>query len=149
MRITLLALLPFALATPAHADPLCETLMAFIHDVPLNAVATKVVPDRAGPQTVSQVGLPGARCLVASYNPTGVGTKPEQSVNCFWSASEDVYLKLFSDTNERVAACMGQTVHDSAFVTRLEYDTNYGVVRVAADQMTNDWAISVAVMPLN
>ena len=87
---------------------------------------------------------------MSPYNPTDIAGRPkEQSVYCFWSAAEDKYPALFADVNAHVASCMGQDARSGTFATRLEYDSNYGVVRVAIDQMTSDWAISVTVMPLN
>jgi hypothetical protein len=150
MRTFLCGLLPLALATSAQADPFCDALLSYVHDAPNNAIVTIVMPDKAGPQTVARTPLPGARCLVSPYNPTDIAGRPrEQSVYCFWSATEEEYPNTFSDLNGRVAACMGQEPQSSAFATRLEYNSNYGTVRVAVDQMTNDWAISVTVMPLN
>jgi hypothetical protein len=146
----LATLLVLSLATSARADPFCDVLMGYVHDAPRNQVATDVIPDNAGPQTVARKALAGARCLVSPYNPIGISDHvKEQSVYCFWSASEDKYPALLAEVNAHVAQCMGQDTSSNNFATRLEYNSNYGVVRVAADQMTNDWAISVTIMPLN
>jgi hypothetical protein len=143
-----LVLIPLLIAAPAAADSYCDTLLGYTHDAPKNAIPTTTVEDRSGPQTVAQPSLEGARCLVAPYNPTGVKDHPiEQSVYCYINASDDTHLKAFDDINTRVATCLGQSPRDDTFTQLLEYDTNYGTVRVSADQMTNDWAISITVMP--
>jgi hypothetical protein len=151
MRLPILSYLAaIALGAPAQADPYCDALMSFVHDAPHNAIPTVNVTDPAGSQTVAQHALPGARCLVSPYNPTDLAGQPaEQSVYCFWSASDEAYPNLFASTNARVATCMGQDVQNASFATRIEYHSNYGSVRISADQMTNDWAIAVTVMPLN
>jgi hypothetical protein len=142
------ALFSLLIATPACADSYCDTLLGYTHDAPNNAIQTTTLEDRSGQQTVAQPSLPGARCLVAPYNPTGVKDHPvEQSVYCFINASDDTHLKAFDSINTRVATCLGQAALDDTFTQRLDYQTNYGTVRVSADEMTNDWAISISVMP--
>ncbi len=145
------ALLVVAFATEARADPFCDILMGYIHDAPHNAVVTQTVQRGAVQVMEAKVALPGARCQVAGYNPTGVEKDhpAEQSVNCRWSAGEDAYRKLFSETNAHVAQCLGNPMLDDAFALRLEYQTNYGSIRVAADQMASDWDVSVTVEPLD
>jgi hypothetical protein len=139
-----------ALTVPAQAEPYCDALMAFVHDAPQNAIATVTLTDKSGNQTTAQHPLPGARCLISPYNPTDIaGQPPEQSAYCYWSAPDETYQALFATTNSRIAGCMGQDALNATFATRLEYHSNYGTVRISADQMTNDWAISVTVMPLN
>jgi hypothetical protein len=49
--------------------------------------------------------------------------------------------------SSHVAACLAQPALVDNFRTRFEYDTNYGAVRIAADQMTDDWAISITIEP--
>jgi hypothetical protein len=148
--ITLLAA-TLLTATTAHADPYCDTLLGFIHDAPTSAVATVTEKSSAGERQLAKVPLPGARCEITPYNPTGVAKDhpPEQSVYCFRSANEDAYHQLLDRTNAQVAECLGQDPQDDTFTTRLEYQSNLGSVRVSADQMTNDWAVSVTVMPLD
>jgi hypothetical protein len=141
------------LTTPAwaYADTYCDTLLGFLGDAPKNAVATVTFKDRSGDQSVARTPLPGARCLVSPYNPTGVATDHpvEQSVYCFWSGSDERYRQLLDENNHRVADCLGQQAEDDSFSSRFEYGTNLGFVRVSAEQMTDDWAVSVTVMPLN
>lgn len=151
MRVVALALLGLMLAPAACADPYCNTLLGFLGDAPKNAVATVITKDRAGDQVVARTPLPGARCLVSPYNPTGITTDhpAEQSVYCFWNGSNEGYRQILDANNRRVADCLGQQEEDDTFSTRLEYGTNLGFVRVSADQMTDDWAVSVTVMPVN
>jgi hypothetical protein len=149
MRICILALLATIPASGVQADPYCDVLLGYVHDSPQNAVLTKTDGDRSGQQTIARVPLPGARCLVTPYNPTGVAKDhpAEQSVYCFWRASDDKYKTIFDDVNTKIAACMDQVPLDDTFSTRIEYESNYGVIRVSADQMADDYAISVTVMP--
>jgi hypothetical protein len=111
----------------------------------------RALKSSAGERQLAKVPLPGARCEITPYNPTGVAKDhpPEQSVYCFRSANEDAYHQLLDRTNAQVAECLGQDPQDDTFTTRLEYQSNLGSVRVSADQMTNDWAVSVTVMPLD
>src|SRR5882724_8408766 len=98
MRAVLPALATLLLTTSAQADPYCDTLMGYVHDTWKNAVETATIADRAGPQTVARVPLPGARWIVSLYNPTGVAKDhpTEQSVYCFWNASEDHYRDVLA-----------------------------------------------------
>jgi hypothetical protein len=148
---TLIAAVVLLASGPACADPYCDTLLGFLDDAPKNAVVTVIFKDRSGDQTVARTPLPGARCQVSPYNPTGVAADhpPEQSVYCFWNGSDDSYRQLLDENNRRVAACLGQQEEDDTFSTRFEYGTNLGFVRVSAEQMTDDWAVSVTIMPVN
>src|SRR4249920_1645532 len=132
---SLVAALVVLVSAPACADPYCETLLGFLSDAPKNAVATVTFKDRSGDQNVARTPLPGARCLVSLYNPTGIATDHpvEQSVNCFWNGSDERYRQLLDENNRHVADCLGQQEEDDTFSTRFEYGTNLGFVRVSAE----------------
>lgn len=150
MRVLLTAaLVSLALSATAQADPYCDALLGYIEDAPKNAVETVSAKDAAGEQTLARISLPGAKCQVSAYNPTGVEKDhpAEQSVYCFWSGSEERYRQILDENNRRVAECLGQDEEDDTFSSRFEYSANSSFVRVSADQMTNDWAVSVTVMP--
>lgn len=151
MRAATFIFLGLMLAAPVRADPYCDALLGFIDEAPKNSVSTTSAKDSAGDQTLARVPLPGAKCQVSAYNPTGVEKDhpAEQSVYCFWSGSEEGYRQILDENNRRVAECLGQDEEDDTFSSRFEYSANSSFVRVSADQMTNDWAVSVTVMPVN